>query len=77
VRGLSFPRLVVGLLFGAIFFTACLMPAQSDTHWQLRVGQELWLTRHVRLTDATTSVLVSFSDDQWAVLTGRTDAMCP
>jgi hypothetical protein len=51
VRGLSFRRLVIGLLFGAIFFTACLMPAQSDTYWHLRAGQELWLTHHVPLVE--------------------------
>ena len=31
VKGLSFHRMVVGLLFASIFLTACLMPAQSDT----------------------------------------------
>ncbi len=49
--GLSFPRLVVGLLFGAIFLTACLMPAQPDTYWHLRAGQDFWATGNVPLVD--------------------------
>jgi len=40
-RGLSFPALMVALLFGATAATACLMPAQADTYWHLRAGQEL------------------------------------
>jgi hypothetical protein len=51
VRGLSFRHLVVGLLFGAIALTACLMPAQSDTYWHLRAGQDLWQTHAVTLVE--------------------------
>jgi hypothetical protein len=47
VRGISFDRLIVGLLFASIFLTACLMPAQADTYWHLRAGQDLWRTHHV------------------------------
>jgi hypothetical protein len=43
--------MIVGLLFGSIFLTACLMPAQSDSYWHLRAGQELWLTHHVTLVE--------------------------
>jgi hypothetical protein len=51
VRGLSFNRLVIGLLFTAIVLTACLMPAQSDTFWHLRAGQDIWRTHHVPLVE--------------------------
>ena len=36
---LTFDRLATGLLFLAIFATACVMPAQNDTWWHLRAGQ--------------------------------------
>src|SRR5438132_8373656 len=39
--GLTFDRLMVALLFLAILASACLMPAQNDTWWHLRVGQEI------------------------------------
>jgi hypothetical protein len=51
VVGLSFRHMVVGLLFGAIFLTACLMPAQSDTYWHLRAGEDFWRTLAVPLTE--------------------------
>jgi hypothetical protein len=51
VRGLSFNRLVIGLLFTAIVLTACLMPAQSDSFWHLRAGQDIWRTHHVSLVE--------------------------
>jgi hypothetical protein len=38
---------MVGLLFGAIALAACFMPAQADTYWHLRAGQELWSTLRV------------------------------
>jgi len=52
VRGLSFSRLVIGLLFTAIVLTACLMPAQGDTFWHLRAGQDIWRTHHVPLVES-------------------------
>jgi hypothetical protein len=51
VRGLSFEQMVVGLLFTAIACTACLMPAQSDTYWHLRAGEDIWRTFAVPLVD--------------------------
>jgi hypothetical protein len=51
VVGLSFRRMVVGLLLGATFLTACLMPAQSDTFWHLRAGEDFWRTLAVPLTE--------------------------
>jgi hypothetical protein len=43
--------MMVGLLFGAIAVTACLMPAQADTYWHLRAGQEFWSTLRVPLDE--------------------------
>ena len=50
-RGLSFEQLMVGLLFGALGAAACLMPAQSDTFWHLRAGEEIWRTLRVPLDE--------------------------
>jgi hypothetical protein len=47
----TFDRLLTTLVFLAIGLAALLMPAQNDTWWQLRAGQEMWLTRHVLLQD--------------------------
>jgi hypothetical protein len=51
MSGLGFNRMMAGLLFTAIVLTACLMPAQSDTYWHLRAGQEIWRTHHVPLVE--------------------------
>ncbi|HTA19158.1 MAG TPA: hypothetical protein VK989_07680, partial [Polyangia bacterium] len=51
MKGISFDRFMIGLLFTAVALTACLMPAQSDTYWHLRAGQDLWLTHHVPLVE--------------------------
>ena len=48
---LTFDHLTAGLLFVAIAATACLMPAQSDTFWHLRAGQDFWRTHHVPLVE--------------------------
>jgi hypothetical protein len=50
-RGLTFRQMTVGLLFGAMAVFACLMPAQGDTYWHLRAGQEIWRTFQVRLDE--------------------------
>ena len=50
-RGLTFAQLTAALLFGALAVCACLMPAQSDTFWHLRAGQEIWRTHQVPLVD--------------------------
>jgi hypothetical protein len=47
----TFDRLLTTLLFLAIALGALLMPAQGDTWWQLRAGQEMWLARRVLLHD--------------------------
>ena len=50
-RGLTFRQMTVGLLFGAVAVFACLMPAQGDTFWHLRAGQEIWRTLRVPLDE--------------------------
>jgi hypothetical protein len=50
-RGLSFHQMMVGLLFGAIAIFACTMPAQGDTYWHLRAGQEIWQSWRVPLDE--------------------------
>jgi hypothetical protein len=39
------------LLFLAIFFAACFTPAQNDTWWHLRAGEETWRLGAVQLRD--------------------------
>lgn len=39
------------LLVVAIVFSACLMPAQSDTWWHLRTGEEIWRSGRIMLQD--------------------------
>jgi len=41
-RGISFDRLTVSLLFIALFARACRSPAQNDTWWHLRAGEDIW-----------------------------------
>src|SRR3954470_1969403 len=51
MRNLTFDRTATGLLFIAIAFAACFTPAQNDTWWHLRAGQETWLAGAVQLRD--------------------------
>ena len=51
IERFTFDRLRTTLLFVAIATAGCLMPAQHDTWWLLRAGQDMWATRHVLLTD--------------------------
>jgi hypothetical protein len=41
VSGIGFDSFATALFFLVLAFTACLMPAQSDTWWQLRAGQDI------------------------------------
>lgn len=50
----DFETAIVTLLFTAIAAAACLMPAQSDTYWQLRAGSEIVSTGRILLTDTFT-----------------------
>jgi hypothetical protein len=47
-------RFQLCLLFVAIAASACLMPAQTDTWWQLRTGEEMWRSGHIMLNDEFT-----------------------
>jgi hypothetical protein len=51
MKTITFERLMLGLLFGALGAVACLMPAQSDTFWHLRAGAEIWNTLRVPLDE--------------------------
>jgi hypothetical protein len=66
-RGLTFRQMTVGLLFGAVAVFACLMPAQADTYWHLRAGQEIWRTMHVSLVEhySYTAAGRYWPDDEW------------
>jgi len=47
----AFDDLAVALFFIAVSAAACFMPAQSDTWWQLRAGEEIWRTHAPLLHD--------------------------
>jgi hypothetical protein len=44
-------RLVIALIFVVIAVLACFAPAQGDTWWHLRAGQDIWRTHSVSLID--------------------------
>src|SRR4051812_2341752 len=48
---LTFERFSTALLLLVLTLTACLMPAQTDTWWQLRAGEAMWSSHHVMLRD--------------------------
>jgi hypothetical protein len=48
---LTFERFSTASFFLALMLAACLMPAQTDTWWQLRTGEEMWRSHHVMLRD--------------------------
>jgi hypothetical protein len=48
---MSFERLGAALFFVAVAVAACFSPAQNDTWWHLRVGQDIWNLRAIDLTD--------------------------
>jgi predicted RNA binding protein YcfA (HicA-like mRNA interferase family) len=47
----TFERFSTAIFFLALMLAACLMPAQTDTWWQLRTGEEMWRSHHVMLHD--------------------------
>jgi hypothetical protein len=51
LRGFSFADLRIVLLLTAVAATAALMPAQADTYWHLRAGQDLFTAGHVPMVD--------------------------
>src|SRR5688572_1301560 len=48
---LSDEAIVPGLIFVALAVLAFLTPAQNDTWWHLRSGQEMWDTKSLLLTE--------------------------
>jgi hypothetical protein len=49
--GIRFGTLMVGALFVTFFAAALLMPAQNDTFWHLRAGQDIWRTHQIPRVD--------------------------
>jgi hypothetical protein len=47
-------RFALAMLFAGLMLAACLIPAQSDTWWQLRTGEEMWRSGRVMLQDEFT-----------------------
>jgi hypothetical protein len=47
----TFDDAITRSFFVAMLAMACLMPAQNDTWWHLRVGQEMWLRQALMLQD--------------------------
>jgi len=47
----SSERLATGLLFVFVATLACFAPAQSDTWWHLRAGQDIWHNGSISLVD--------------------------
>jgi hypothetical protein len=64
---LTFDQLSAALLFVAIACAACFMPAQNDTWWHLRAGEEIWRTGHVPLLDtfSHTAYGTYWPDHEW------------
>src|ERR1041385_4660556 len=50
-RGIRFETMAAGVLFVAFAVLAMLMPAQNDTWWHLRAGQEIWRTHQIPRVD--------------------------
>src|SRR5262249_19114799 len=51
LRFCTYDWLLTTLLFVVIGVACGLTPMQTDTWWQLRVGQDIWQSGHVLLTD--------------------------
>jgi len=66
-RGIRFGTMAVGMLFVAFALRAALMPAQNDTFWHLRAGEEIWLTRQIPRIDhySFTAAGAPWPDHEW------------
>ena len=60
-------NLAVHLLWLALAFAACLMPAQADTWWQLRTGEEMWRSGRIMLRDEFTHTVAggAWPNHEW------------
>jgi hypothetical protein len=66
-RGISFGTLAVGLLFVGFAVMALVMPAQNDTWWHLRAGQDIWRTHTIPRTDHYSHTFpgAAWPDHEW------------
>src|SRR6185503_10309788 len=66
-RGISFGALGVGMLFVAFAAVALVMPAQNDTFWHLRAGQDIWRTFAIPRADSYSHTFpgAAWPDHEW------------
>lgn len=64
----TFEQLAVSLLFLAVLAAASLMPAQSDTFWQLRAGADTVATGRIPMADTWTHTVngAPWPNHEWA-----------
>ena len=65
--GIPFGAMVVGMLFIAFALSAALMPAQNDTFWHLRAGQDIWRLHAIPRIDqySHTAAGAPWPDHEW------------
>jgi hypothetical protein len=66
-RGIRFETLAVGVFFVAFSAVALLMPAQNDTFWHLRAGQDIWRTHAIPRVDRYSHTFAGapWPDHEW------------
>jgi hypothetical protein len=66
-RGIRFQTLAIGAFFVAFSALALLMPAQNDTFWHLRAGQDIWLMRAIPRVDRYSHTFAGapWPDHEW------------
>jgi hypothetical protein len=66
-RGIRFETLAVGAFFVAFSAVALLMPAQNDTFWHLRAGQDIWQTQTIPRVDRYSHTFAGapWPDHEW------------
>ena len=65
--GIRFGTMAVGLLFVTFALRAALMPAQNDTFWHLRAGEDIWRTGQVPRIDLYSHTFAGapWPDHEW------------
>ena len=65
--GIRFGTMAVGLLFVTFALRAALMPAQNDTFWHLRAGEDIWRTGQVPRIDMYSHTFAGapWPDHEW------------